>query len=242
MAVLRVCLGILLLTSMLNAIESSHNRVSGWKTKRAAHYDPWTPPNIMVRTTPNRKPSSMLWQPNQVQIQGPYYIPIWRSPEKPTIYSPSQALYLNPGLIINNKYLPTAGKNTIVPIPTDYKLVEDRPIWGTVDEPATPVTVKPTRKSRFQITHRPLVKPTDSKTTNNAITVVENQPPAPSIGSQPSRCVWAIISCCSASSNTVSYDCFEQLGCNGPFWDNSPCDGGFARPAISTAMNYYQTR
>ncbi|XP_031338545.1 uncharacterized protein LOC116167343 isoform X1 [Photinus pyralis] len=264
MAVLRVCLGILLLTSMLNAIESSHNRLrhekgspelrkrrlsdivrrrraSESKSKRAAYYNPWTPPN-MVRTPPNRKPSFTLWQPNQVQIQRPYYIPIWGPPGKPPIYFPPQPIYLNPGLPLNNRYLPPAGENTTVP--TDNKFGEDGPIWGTVNEPAT---VPPTRKPRPPVTHPPIVRPADSETTNNEITpsrepVVENQPPAPSIGNQPSRCVWAIISCCSASSNTVSYDCFEQLGCNGAFWDNSPCDSEIARAAISTAMNYYQTR
>lgn len=54
-----------------------------------------------------------------------------------------------------------------------------------------------------------------------------------------STCVWAIISCCAASSAEVSYACFEQVGCTGSFWDSSPCDSEFARAAIDSAMKYY---
>ncbi|XP_031338556.1 uncharacterized protein LOC116167348 [Photinus pyralis] len=58
----------------------------------------------------------------------------------------------------------------------------------------------------------------------------------------PPRCLWAIISCCTASSNALNYDCFEQLGCYGVFWDNNPCDSDFANAAISSAMKYYEKR
>lgn len=64
-------------------------------------------------------------------------------------------------------------------------------------------------------------------------------PPRSVVG--PSRCVWAIVSCCSASSTNVSYACFEQLGCSGAFWDNSPCDSDFARAAIDSAMKYFSS-
>lgn len=61
----------------------------------------------------------------------------------------------------------------------------------------------------------------------------------PSKGRQPSNCVWAIISCCSGTSSSVSYSCFEQYNCVGAFWDSSPCDSDFARAAVNTAENYY---
>lgn len=57
--------------------------------------------------------------------------------------------------------------------------------------------------------------------------------------SSPSNCVWAIISCCSATSTTPSQNCFEQRGCPGPFWGNSPCHSDFARTAIALAVEYY---
>lgn len=59
---------------------------------------------------------------------------------------------------------------------------------------------------------------------------------------EPSRCVWAIISCCTGSSQDVSYSCFEQLGCSGAFWDSSPCNSEFARAAINAAANYFNGR
>lgn len=54
-----------------------------------------------------------------------------------------------------------------------------------------------------------------------------------------SRCVWAIVSCCSVGSVDISYNCFEQLGCIGAFWGPSPCESEFARAAIAAALNYY---
>lgn len=280
MAVLRVCLGILILACVLSAIESSHNhlrhersspefrkkrlsdlirrrRASESKNKRSAYYNPWTPP-YLVRIPPSQTQSFTLWQPHREQIQRPYYIPIWGPPGKPPVYFPPQPIYANPGFPVNNRpgnqYLPAHTDNGTVP--TDNKFVVDGPVWGTVTEKTTGSPLQPTRRPRptgAPVTHPPLVRPTGADGgINNEITPsrnpeVENEispspQPPPLIGNQPSRCVWAIISCCSASSNTVSYDCFEQLGCTGAFWDNSPCESEFARAAISTAMNYYQTR
>lgn len=57
--------------------------------------------------------------------------------------------------------------------------------------------------------------------------------------SGPSNCVWAVVSCCSATSTKVAEACFEQRGCPGPFWDKSPCDSDYAKAAINTALQYY---
>ncbi|KAL3277061.1 hypothetical protein HHI36_012422 [Cryptolaemus montrouzieri] len=67
-----------------------------------------------------------------------------------------------------------------------------------------------------------------------------SSPPANLPG--PSRCVWAIVSCCSTASSDVSNECFEQLGCSGPFWDVKPCESEFAKSAIESALNYYNSR
>lgn len=58
----------------------------------------------------------------------------------------------------------------------------------------------------------------------------------------PGPCVWAIVSCCSAVSNQIRYNCFEQRGCVGAFWDASPCDSEFAKAAIASALNYYNSK
>ncbi|XP_065156790.1 uncharacterized protein hdly isoform X1 [Atheta coriaria] len=68
--------------------------------------------------------------------------------------------------------------------------------------------------------------------------------PAPTQPSraQPSRCVWAIISCCQGNNQNISYSCFEQLGCTGAFWDKSPCDSDFAKAAVDIALQYYSQK
>lgn len=56
---------------------------------------------------------------------------------------------------------------------------------------------------------------------------------------QVSRCVWAIVTCCSPDSRAVRYGCFEQSGCHGAFWGTSPCDRHIARSAIDAALQFY---
>jgi hypothetical protein len=55
----------------------------------------------------------------------------------------------------------------------------------------------------------------------------------------PSRCVWAIISCCSPGSSNVRNPCFELLGCSGPFWDTNPCNEGMANAALKVVGEFY---
>lgn len=148
---------------------------------------------------------------------------------------------------------------------------EDNPIWDTDEEapfnrPAATTTTQrtPTRRTRrpgVKPTPPPLIRRPDVRSNNTIVNMLfsgrpevvpqsllppQRAPPPPrttlSPSSGPSRCVWAIVSCCSATSGEVSYNCFEQLGCTGPFWDSSPCDGDFARAAIASAMRYYDTK
>jgi hypothetical protein len=55
----------------------------------------------------------------------------------------------------------------------------------------------------------------------------------------PSRCVWAIISCCSPGSSIVRNPCFELLGCPGPFWDTNPCNEGITGAALKVVGEFY---
>jgi hypothetical protein len=55
----------------------------------------------------------------------------------------------------------------------------------------------------------------------------------------PSRCVWAIISCCSPGSTTVRNPCFELLGCPGPFWDTKPCNERITGAALKVVGQFY---
>lgn len=206
--------------------------------------------------------SYSVYKPQTYQIQKPYYIPVWGAPGRVPLYFPPQPLLLNPGFPKDNprkSYLPPQGY--LPPTKPTKPTIEDRfmdrdddaPIWDTESlEPVTSSTTQaiPTRRTRRpgqRTTFPPLVhnEVTGNDTFINlavAASPVETAttttvPPLPETG--PSRCVWAIISCCGVSSAAVSYNCFEQLGCNGAFWDNSPCDSAFARAAIDSAMKYY---
>jgi hypothetical protein len=55
----------------------------------------------------------------------------------------------------------------------------------------------------------------------------------------PSRCVWAIISCCSPGSSNVRNPCFELLGCPGPFWDTNPCNERITGAALKVVGEFY---
>jgi hypothetical protein len=55
----------------------------------------------------------------------------------------------------------------------------------------------------------------------------------------PSRCVWAIVSCCSPGSNKIRHPCFELLGCPGPFWDTNPCNKGMTAAAVKVVHQFY---
>ncbi|BAO49522.1 hypothetical protein [Alphaentomopoxvirus acuprea] len=71
---------------------------------------------------------------------------------------------------------------------------------------------------------------------NNKVSSKMHTPP--SVKKIP-PCGWAIINCCVPGSNSVNHNCFERMGCPGPFWDSSPCDNVYVKYAIKLALNYY---
>ncbi|XP_037716269.1 uncharacterized protein LOC119551140 isoform X2 [Drosophila subpulchrella] len=49
--------------------------------------------------------------------------------------------------------------------------------------------------------------------------------PPQSASNEPkvSKCVWAIVNCCTGDSKKIRYNCFETFGCHGAFWGINPC-------------------
>lgn len=68
------------------------------------------------------------------------------------------------------------------------------------------------------------------------------QTPRPSVQTtsrQLSRCVWAIVNCCSRNTDAVRYSCFEAVGCHGAFWDLNPCSEELLDAAIDESESYF---
>lgn len=79
-------------------------------------------------------------------------------------------------------------------------------------------------------------------------TMRPNARPVPQTGgvdSEPkvSRCVWAIVNCCTGESKKVRYNCFEEFGCHGAFWDINPCaDEGVKQGALTKVLDAFQNQ
>ncbi|XP_050424742.1 uncharacterized protein LOC126835911 isoform X2 [Adelges cooleyi] len=58
-------------------------------------------------------------------------------------------------------------------------------------------------------------------------------------GKEPSRCVWAILSCCVPANMPVKFTCFDVLGCSSAFWDTNPCVPAIIKVAMDEATKYY---
>lgn len=58
-------------------------------------------------------------------------------------------------------------------------------------------------------------------------------------GKEPSRCVWAILSCCAPANTPIRYSCFDVLGCSAAFWDTNPCVPAILKTALDQATIYY---
>ncbi|VVC33363.1 Hypothetical protein CINCED_3A023401 [Cinara cedri] len=58
-------------------------------------------------------------------------------------------------------------------------------------------------------------------------------------GKEPSRCVWAILSCCAPANTPIRYTCFDVLGCSAAFWDTNPCVPAILLTALDQATAYY---
>ncbi|EEZ98098.1 DNA-directed RNA polymerase II subunit RPB1 [Tribolium castaneum] len=227
------------------------------KSVRKRSYYPWQ--NEVTYEVPYQ--SITVWKSPVYQLSRPYYIPIFGVPGRVPIYYPPQP-FVNPGVPKDNTgKKPFVAPTYLPPVETTTMTIrdrfnggdnyDDRPIWAdetgkTTQRPGTGAV--PTRKPRPSRprTPPPLVhNPTDpegfakeSEDSNQPSTTVSTPQFRPN---EPSRCVWAIISCCSSTSE-VSYDCFEQRGCPGAFWDKSPCDNEFAQAAIEAALNYYNKK
>lgn len=55
----------------------------------------------------------------------------------------------------------------------------------------------------------------------------------------PSRCVWGIVNCCTRRDINIRYACFEQIGCQGAFWDFNPCGDDILDAALNEADRYF---
>lgn len=203
------------------------------------------------------------WKPSPYQLSRPYFIPVYGAAGKVPIYFPPQKLNVNPGVPVDNPlpnrpfigpgYLPpTTEKPSTMTIKDRFNGDDDddRPVWGSsMDE--SEQNIIPTRVPKVSgITEFPPLIHDISRGTNALAAESDDVVPAPASRittvappkAGPSNCAWAIVSCCSASSTNVPDSCFEQRGCPGPFWGMSPCQSEFAKSAIESALNYYQSR
>lgn len=177
------------------------------------------------------------------------------NPGKPPYVGPT---YLPPVTTIAPPNATISGTDdTTMPIDDRFGDNDDdeRPIWDNNGayyprRPSTQRTpAQPTRRPMVATSTFPPLVHKDTNTTKNVNDMSvdsENEiatiPPSIPRPQGPSKCVWAIVSCCSTASREVSYECFDQLGCGGPFWDVNPCDSEYAKAAIQTALNYYNSR
>lgn len=240
---------------------------NGNARRKRRSFPPWVQEQS-IRTVPQYQ-SISVWKPPINQLRRPYFIPVYGVAGSSSIYYPPQPWPLNPGYPKDNPKKPFIAPTYLPPtIPTieikfgettPMPMFEGRPVWGQSDNENPSATVRPTRfpKPAVEKTFPPLVheiqdeqkesanRPSDYTLPNSekeSSVKEQNRPPQfePS-PNQPSKCVWAIISCCS-SSGAVSYDCFEQRGCPGPFWGKLPCESDFAKSALAAALNYYEAK
>ncbi|XP_045467789.1 uncharacterized protein LOC123676119 [Harmonia axyridis] len=67
-------------------------------------------------------------------------------------------------------------------------------------------------------------------------------PPVPfmvSTSTKPSKCAWAILSCCSTTSEELNHKCFREMECEEKYWNVNICSEEFKSVAILTAYKYY---
>lgn len=55
----------------------------------------------------------------------------------------------------------------------------------------------------------------------------------------PSKCVFAVVACCESSTSEPRLGCFEQLECDGPFWDRSPCEPAVLDASLARLAKFY---
>ncbi|XP_022919514.2 uncharacterized protein [Onthophagus taurus] len=212
-------------------------------------------------------PSSLIsvWKPAYYRIQRPYYIPVYGGEGQIPIFFPPQPVFINAGFPVDNPpprggnltpnqgYLPPRIDTSTEKDMFDNRFGEDYPVWDTSPSRTTPrpPAIIPTRRPKpARITtvpplihNEPTIPPPSNGGELGSRTDIEgsgsgSSPTTP----RPSQCVWAIINCCAAGSQSVSNSCFERFACPGPFWDRSPCESDFARLAIQSALDYYANK
>lgn len=179
--------------------------------------------------------SALFFLANGDEKKGKFYaesdpLPILRFARLHSKSSP----YTNPGFPVDNPPTKTIvlsnGDNMLAPLGNRYgELDQNGPVWSASDDATSNVE-----------NQRPISRIFNVNAVDNVIDKSAKTPITSDGKKIPNSCVWAIISCCSAASNSINYNCFEQLGCVGSFWESSPCEGEFAQAAISNAMSYYQ--
>ncbi|XP_066149790.1 uncharacterized protein hdly isoform X2 [Euwallacea fornicatus] len=236
----------------LMALQDVNGLDKGGSRVRKRSYYPWAVP--VAFNSISVYDAAKYFKPASHSISPPYYIPVYGAVGGSYIFYPPQQIYTNPGVPVDN---PGENKDYKAPnyLPPNEEMIANRfgdyfneaPIWGTskpfmVQMPLSggqqkeySSSVIPTRRPEASAPPRPQL--VHGATQGDAR---QNSSPTPQPPSGPSNCVWAIVSCCSATSPTATpHNCFEQRGCPGPFWGNSPCSGEFAKAAIATALDYY---
>ncbi|XP_066246074.1 uncharacterized protein hdly isoform X2 [Euwallacea similis] len=238
----------------LMALQGVYSLDKSGSRVRKRSYNPWAVP--VALNSISVYDAAKYFKPASHSISPPYYIPVYGAVGGSYIFYPPQQIYTNPGVPADNpsgtkeyqapNYLPP-NRVGVVNRVGGFDEYDDAPIWGTSKPPVVQMPLSggqqkeyslspiPTRRPGASTPQRPpLVHEVTQGSTRKQLSTTP-QPP-----SGPSNCVWAIVSCCSATSPTSTpHNCFEQRGCPGPFWGNSPCGGEFARAAIAAAVQYY---
>lgn len=239
--------------------------------RRKRSFTPWAQEQS-IETVPQyqsiavwKPPIYQLRRPYYIPVYGAAGSPAIYYPPQPWLFNPGYPRDNPLKPFVAPTYLPPITNPNETPPPQIEdkfgEMFNGRPVWDQTDNVAStsapPVTARPTRFSKPVVpkTAPPLVHgvPEEQKESGNGPSdnVLPNsekessgneqyKPPS-ATPNQPNKCVWAIISCCS-SSGAISYDCFEQRGCPGPFWGKMPCESDFAKSALAAALNYYEAK
>ncbi|XP_037910214.1 actin cytoskeleton-regulatory complex protein PAN1-like isoform X3 [Hermetia illucens] len=143
-----------------------------------------------------------------------------------------------------------------LPFPTTTQ----RPATVSTRRPPPPLIHRPDRPEKPIVRRTSTTRPTtgifDSSASNalgggfrssfGAQPARRPTPPPPPPPTQdpetPSRCIWAIVSCCSRNDLAVRYACFEQLGCHGAFWDRNPCADKVQDAALEETSRFFDRK
>nr|XP_036673753.1 uncharacterized protein LOC118877787 isoform X1 [Drosophila suzukii] len=139
-------------------------------------------------------------------------------------------------VLVYYKRLPVAGKPAILsgPLPNRYNtnptFIENRGEFDLIHEsdPAQAdfTIYNTTRTTRPPVTTRPPpFPPAGRPIAVDPIRRPQQTGPPPTAATEPkvSKCVWAIVNCCTSDSKKIRYNCFETFGCHGAFWGINPC-------------------